>query len=81
VTFVDRNGTSELYNNFMPSTNIAPLICRNSADICIAQMSPLLKMPLAPVSTTFEYLLLLYHTLVLKAPERQFIFKNVGKLN
>jgi len=81
VTFVDRNGTSELYNNFMPSTNIAPLICRNSADLCIAQMSPLLKMPLAPVSTTFEYLLLLYHTLVLKAPERQFIFKNVGKLN
>lgn len=81
VTFVDRNGTSELYNNFMPSTNIAPLICRNSADICIAQMSPLLKMPLAPVSTTFEYLLLLYHTLVLKAPERQFIFKNVGRLN
>jgi hypothetical protein len=44
-------------------------------------MSPLLKMPLAPVSTTFEYLLLLYHTLVLKAPERQFVFKNVGKLN
>jgi hypothetical protein len=64
----------------MPNTNIAPLICRNPADLCIAQMSPLLKMPLAPVSTTFEYLLLLYHTLVLKAPERQIIFKNVGAL-
>jgi len=80
-TFIDKNGTSDLYNNIRPGTNIAPLICRNSADLCIAQMSPLLKMPLAPTSTTFEYLLLLYHTLVLKAPERQFIFKNVGKLS
>lgn len=81
LTFIDKNGTSDLYNNIRPGTNIAPLVCRNSADLCIAQMSPLLKMPLAPTSTTFEYLLLLYHTLVLKAPERQFIFKNVGKLN
>ena len=80
VDFIDRNGTSELYNNFMPDTNVAPLICRNPADLVVAQMSPLLKMPLAPVSTTFEYLLLLYHTLVLKAPERQIIFKNVGAL-
>lgn len=81
IYFVDRNGTPELYNNFLGGSTIAPLICRNSADLCIAQMSPLLKMPLAPTSTTFEYLLLLYHTLVLKAPERQFIFKNVGKLS
>lgn len=78
--WVDRNGTSELYNNSMPDTNIAPLLCRNPADLVVAQMSPLLKMPLAPVSTTFEYLLLLYHTLVVKAPERQIIFKNVGLL-
>ena len=64
----------------MPDTNLAPLLCRNPADLVVAQMSPLLKMPLAPVSTTFEYLLLLYHTLVVKAPERQIIFKNVGLL-
>ena len=81
VQFVDRNGTPELYHNFSGGSTIAPLICRNPADLCIAQMSPLLKMPLAPVQTTFEYLLLLYHTLVLKSPERQFIFKNVGKLS
>jgi hypothetical protein len=81
VSFVDTNGTSDRYNNFMPNTNIAPLICRNPADLVVAQMSPLLKMPLAPISTTFEYLLLLYHTLVLKAPERQIIFKNVGALS
>jgi hypothetical protein len=81
IEFTDSNGNADSYNNFRPGTNIAPLLCRNSADLCIAQMSPLLKMPLAPVSTTFEYLLLLYHTLVLKAPERQFVFKNVGKLN
>lgn len=81
VQFIDRNGTAELHNNFMPDTNIAPLVCRNPADLVVAQMSPLLKMPLAPVSTTFEYLLLLYHTLVLKAPERQIIFKNVGALS
>lgn len=80
VVFIDRNGTPELYNNIRPGTNIAPLLNRNAADLCIAQMSPLLKMPLAPTSTTFEYLLLLYHTLVLKAEERQFIFKNVGAL-
>lgn len=80
TSFIDRNGTPELYNNFMPGTNISPLVCRNPADLVVAQMSPLLKMPLAPINTTFEYLLLLYHTLVLKAPERQIIFKNVGAL-
>lgn len=80
VTFIDRNGHSSQYNNFMPGTNIAPMLCRNPADLCVAQMSPLLKMPLAPTTTTFNYLLLLYHTLVVKSPERQFIFKNVGAL-
>ena len=80
ITFIDRNGHSSQYNNFMPGTNIAPMLCRNPADLCVAQMSPLLKMPLAPTTTTFNYLLLLYHTLVVKSPERQFIFKNVGAL-
>jgi len=47
---------------------------------CIAQMSPLLRWPLPINKTQIEWLLILYHTLVIKASERVRIYKNIGPL-
>lgn len=58
---------------------IAVLIKPDPRDIVMAQMAPLLSMPLPQVGTTFPFLLLLYCVLVLKAPERVIIFKNAGQ--
>jgi hypothetical protein len=52
---------------------------RSPENLVLAQMTPLLRYPLAVVNTTMEFLLLLYHTLVVKVPERMYIYKNVGR--
>ena len=48
-------------------------------DLCIAQMTPMIKMPLPQVGTTFPFLLLLYMVSVIKAPQRVVIYKNCGQ--
>lgn len=54
------------------------LIKPDQRDLTIAQMAPLMKMPLPQQNTTYPFLLLLYCVLVLKAQERVIIFKNCG---
>lgn len=66
-------------NQQIPGTGYALILNRAPEDLVIAQMTPLLRFPLAVVNTTIEFLLLLYHTLVMKVPERQIIYKNVGR--
>jgi hypothetical protein len=74
VTYIDRN-------QMVPRSGICLILERSEENMCIAQMTPLIKYPLAITSTTIEWLLLLYHVFVVKAPERQFIVKNVGRLS
>ena len=71
TTFVDTNAR-------IPGTTDALLLYNSQDSITIPQMSPLVKLPLGVVSTTVEFLLLLYHTIVVKAPERIIWWKNVG---
>lgn len=71
ASFVDQNRK-------IPGTTDALILHSDKADLVLAQMSPLIKFPLGIVSTTIEFLLLLYHVLVLKAPERVIWYKNVG---
>lgn len=66
-------------NQQIPNTGTAIWFHADTADIAIAQLAPLIKWPLAITSTTVEFLLLLYHTLVIKAHERVWVFKNVGR--
>jgi hypothetical protein len=80
VDFVDKNGSADSLG-IMAGTQQSFVLHRGTADLCIAQMSPLIKWPLPVFETTAEFLLLLYHTIVLKAEERQFMFKNIGRLN
>lgn len=72
VTFVDDN-------SIMPGTDVATFVERSPQNIAIAQMAPLLKLPLAVQNTTIPFGLLYLHTLAVKAPERQFIVVNIGK--
>jgi hypothetical protein len=66
-------------NQRMPGTGFMIGMNLNPRDIAIAQMAPLIKFPLAVVSTTIEFLLLLYHVLVVKAAERMVVVKNIGR--
>lgn len=72
VSYVDRNQQ-------IPGTGYVFILERSPENLVLAQMTPLLRFPLAVVNTTIEFLLLLYHTLVVKVPERQYIYKNVGR--
>ena len=74
VTFTDEN-------NLRPQTGMIVLVDRTPSNLAIAQMLPMLKWPLAITSTTVEWLILLYHALVVKAPQRMYIIKNIGRLN
>lgn len=66
-------------NQVRPGAGTYVLFNSDPADICIPQLAPLVKWPLAITSTTVEFLILLYHTMVIKAPERVIVFKNIGK--
>ena len=68
-------------NQIMPGTGFMIFIRPQAEDIAIPQMSPLVKFPIAIVSTTIEFFLFLYHTLTVKAPQRMFIVKNIGRLS
>ena len=72
VAFVDDN-------SIMPGNDIACFLNRNTQNMVIAQMAPLLKLPLAIQNTTIPFGLLYLHTLAVKAAERQFLVINIGK--
>lgn len=72
VTFVDDN-------SIMPGTDVACFMNKNPMNMVMAQMAPLLKLPLAIQNTTIPFGLLYLHTLAVKAPERQFMVVNIGK--
>jgi hypothetical protein len=70
--FVDRNWWNPAAKGLVIAFDRSP------ENIAIAQMTPLLRWPLPIVGTQLQWLLLLYHALVIKAPERIWVFKNIG---
>lgn len=78
ITFVDKAEWYTTDANSKQSDGIALLVKPEAKDIAIAQMTPLIKMPLPQEGTTFPFLLLLYIVSVIKAPERVKIYKNCG---
>ena len=79
LTFVDDGSWRTVDANGKPSDGLAIIVKPDPKDICIAQMTPLVKMPLPQVGTTYPFLLLLYIVLVAKAPQRIRIYKNCGQ--
>lgn len=66
-------------NSVIPGTTQAIIGNFAEEDMALAQLAPLIKFPLAVVSTTQEFLLILYHVPLLKAPERLIWIKNIGR--
>ena len=79
LTFVDSGKWLPVDANGAQSDGLVIEVKPDRRDITIAQMSPLIKMSLPQVGTTFPFLLLLYIVAVIKAPERVRIYKNCGK--
>jgi len=65
-------------NAIIPGTYSAVLMNAAEPDMAMAQLAPLIKFPLAVVTTTQEFALILYHVPILKAPERMLYIKNIG---
>lgn len=78
ATFVDLNGWRTLNANGKPENGVVLIVEPDPTDVCIAQLAPLMRMPLPQVKTTFPFYLLLYCVLVVKAMERVRIYKNAG---
>lgn len=78
LTFVDKGEWQTVDASGAAADGIALVIKPDAKDIAIAQMTPLIKMPLPQVGTTFPFMLLLYIVSVIKAPERIKIYKNCG---
>lgn len=66
-------------NQWRPLHGMGLVVNVAEPDIAFAQLSPLVKWPLAVTNTTIEFLLLLYGVLVVKAPERMVVVKNIGR--
>jgi hypothetical protein len=78
ITFVDRNGWRTQTAAGKEENGVCILMKPDPKDLAIAQMSPLMKLPLPLVGTTLPFLLMLYMVPVVKAPTRLKIFKNCG---
>jgi hypothetical protein len=78
LTFIDDGSWRPLDANGKAGNGLVIEVKPNPADICIAQMAPLVRKELPAVDTTYPFLLLLYIVLVPKALERIRIYKNCG---
>jgi hypothetical protein len=66
-------------NDVIPNTSIALVLEGHEDNLMIAQLAPMMRFPLPPVKTTLPFYYLLYHTLLVKVPKRQFLIKNIGR--
>lgn len=72
ITFVD-------LNDVLPNTNIALVLEGSEDNLMIAQLAPLMRLAQPIFKTTLPFYYILYHTLLVKAPSRQFLIRNIGK--
>jgi len=78
LTYIDKGEWHTVDAYGKAADGLALVIKPDAKDICIAQMTPLIKMPLPQAGTTFPFLLLLYMVAVIKAGQRVKIYKNCG---
>jgi len=82
---VNSNTTSEQtitdLNASLPDTTNAFLLQQNIDSLSFKQLAPMVKIPLATIATAVRWCQVLYGVPVLYAPNKNFLFKNVGKNN
>lgn len=65
----------------IPGTDMAFLIDMDADNVlCFKQLAPLMKLPLARISASERFMILLYGMLQVYNPRRIVVFKNIGKL-
>lgn len=74
TTFTDFNGD-------LPGTTKAALLQGNRENIVIKQLAPFTRIPLATVDTSMRWSQVLYLTLTLNSPNKNVLFKNVGRID
>lgn len=77
------SGTTQTWtdtNAVIPGTDIMLVLEGSPENLVIPQLAPLMRYPLPPQQTTLPFYLLLYHTLVVRAPQRMFLVRNIGRL-
>ena len=78
LTFVDKGEWKTVGSDGKAANGLALLVKPDPKDICIAQMTPLIKFPQPWAGTTLPFLLMIYMVSVIKAPQRVKIYKNCG---
>lgn len=73
VTFVE-------YNDEMPGTEYVAGLQMDKDALCLDVLAGMLRLPQPVVGTTLPFLLVSYLSLILKAPRKTLLFKNVGRL-
>jgi hypothetical protein len=68
-------------NTSLPDTTNALLLQQNIDSLSFKQLAPMVKIPLATIATAIRWCQVLYGVPVLYAPNKNFLFKNVGKNN
>jgi hypothetical protein len=65
-------------NQWVPGTGVTFLLDGEMESLCAVQLSPLMRFPLAVVTTAYRYLLLLFIDLAVRNARKQIMYKNVG---
>lgn len=74
TTFTDLNAD-------LPGTTKAALIQGNSENMVVKQLAPFTRIPLATVDTSMRWAQVLYLTLTIHSPNKNVLFKNVGRIS
>lgn len=64
-------------NLYLPNTSKAFMLQMNLQSLAFKQLAPMMKIPLATLAASIRWMQLLYGTLVVYAPDRNFMFTNV----
>jgi len=68
-------------NRDLPGTTKAALLQGNRENIMVKQLAPFTRIPLATVDTSMRWSQVLYLTLTLHSPNKNVLFKNVGRID
>lgn len=66
-------------NASLPYTSSAFLLQMNTESLSVKQLAPMIKIPLATISTAIRWMQLIYLVPVLYAPKKNVLFKNIGR--
>lgn len=84
ITVIKRTGAATSYvdkNENLPTCTKAALIQGNRENLVVKQLAPFTRIPLATVDTSMRWAQILYLALTLHSPNKNVLFKNVGRID